>query len=65
MRRFEFSGRGERIRTFDILVPNQALYQTELHPETSPIITAFFQNANIYQKNVLVCFRETFYDITR
>ena len=42
MRRFEFSGRGERIRTFDILVPNQALYQTELHPETKPIITVFF-----------------------
>ena len=42
MRRFEFSGRGERIRTFDILLPKQALYQTELHPETNPIITAFF-----------------------
>ena len=27
------SGRGERIRTFDTLVPNQVLYQTELHPE--------------------------------
>ena len=40
------SGRGERIRTFDILVPNQALYQTELHPETTAIITAFFTNAN-------------------
>ena len=39
-------GRGERIRTFDILVPNQALYQTELHPETTAIITAFFINAN-------------------
>ena len=48
MRRFEFSGRGERIRTFDILVPNQALYQTELHPETKPIITAFFLNANFF-----------------
>ena len=36
------SGRGERIRTFDILVPNQALYQTELHPETKSIITTFF-----------------------
>lgn len=48
MRRFEFSGRGERIRTFDILVPNQALYQTELHPETKPIITVFFLNANFF-----------------
>ena len=26
-------GRGERIRTFDILLPKQALYQTELRPE--------------------------------
>ena len=30
---FEFRGRGERIRTFDTLVPNQVLYQTELRPE--------------------------------
>ena len=28
------SGRGERIRTFDTLVPNQVLYQTELRPES-------------------------------
>ena len=42
MRRFEFSGRGERIRTFDTLVPNQVLYQTELRPETNHIITVFF-----------------------
>ena len=33
MRRVGFSGRGERIRTFDILLPKQALYQTELRPE--------------------------------
>lgn len=33
--RFKFSGRGERIRTFDTLVPNQVLYQTELHPENA------------------------------
>ena len=36
------SGRGERIRTFDILLPKQALYQTELRPETTQIITVFF-----------------------
>ena len=54
MRRFEISGRGERIRTFDILVPNQALYQTELHPETKGIITAFFTNANFYFNFMLV-----------
>ena len=41
MRRVEISGRGERIRTFDILLPKQALYQTELHPETNAIITVF------------------------
>ena len=26
------SGRGDRIRTYDLLVPNQALYQAKLHP---------------------------------
>ena len=28
-----YYGQGDRIRTHDILVPNQALYQTELHPD--------------------------------
>ena len=28
------NGRGDRIRTYDLLVPNQALYQTKLHPAT-------------------------------
>ena len=28
----KFSGRGDRIRTCDIYVPNVALYQSELHP---------------------------------
>jgi hypothetical protein len=28
------AGRGERIRTFDLLVPNQALYQAKLRPES-------------------------------
>ena len=54
MRRFEFSGRGERIRTFDTLVPNQVLYQTELHPETNNIITTFFLNANFFLNFILV-----------
>jgi hypothetical protein len=27
------NGRGDRIRTYDLLVPNQALYQTKLHPD--------------------------------
>jgi hypothetical protein len=30
--RKERSGRGERIRTFDLCVPNAALYQAEPHP---------------------------------
>jgi hypothetical protein len=29
------AGRGERIRTSDILLPKQALYQAELHPEAT------------------------------
>ena len=45
---WNYNGRGERIRTFDILLPKQALYQTELHPETTWIITAFFINANFF-----------------
>ena len=43
---FLISGRGERIRTFDILLPKQALYQTELRPETGQIIPIFFIIAN-------------------
>jgi hypothetical protein len=27
------NGRGDRIRTCDLLVPNQALYQAKLHPD--------------------------------
>ena len=30
----EIIGRGERIRTSGLLVPNQALYQAEPRPET-------------------------------
>ena len=36
-------GRGDEIRTRDILVPNQALYQAELHPvDQGHIYTIFF-----------------------
>ena len=36
-------GRGDMIRTRDILVPNQALYQAELHPvDQGHIYTIFF-----------------------
>jgi hypothetical protein len=31
---FVKNGRGDRIRTCDLLVPNQALYQAKLHPGT-------------------------------
>ena len=40
--RFELSGRGERIRTFDTLVPNQVLYQTELRPENERYYNCIF-----------------------
>jgi hypothetical protein len=33
----EIIGRGDRIRTYDLYVPNVALYQTELHPDTGPL----------------------------
>jgi hypothetical protein len=35
----EISGRGDRIRTCDIYVPNVALYQSELHPAFRTITT--------------------------
>jgi hypothetical protein len=34
-----FNGRGDRIRTCDIYVPNVALYQSELHPAFRTITT--------------------------
>jgi hypothetical protein len=33
-RRFNLAGRGERIRTSDLSVPNRAHYQAVLRPET-------------------------------
>ena len=48
------SGRGERIRTFDTLVPNQVLYQTELRPETTHSITSFLMIASLILKKYLV-----------
>ena len=49
-------GRDDRIRTCGILVPNQALYQTEPHPvafslECLVIITQGFANVNTFFKN--------------
>ncbi len=34
-------GRGERIRTFDPLVPNQMRYQAALHPDLGNIVTSY------------------------
>ena len=34
------NGRGERIRTAGLYVPNVALYQAKLHPEVEPMIVA-------------------------
>ena len=34
------NGRGERIRTSGLYVPNVALYQAKLHPEIEPEIVA-------------------------
>ena len=39
---FLISGRGDMIRTCDILLPKQALYQTELRPETMGYYIKFF-----------------------
>ena len=39
------SGRGERIRTSGLYVPNVALYQAKLHPEIEPEILANRQPA--------------------
>ena len=46
------SGRGERIRTFDTLVPNQVLYQTELRPENEHYYKLFFIKSNWILQNL-------------
>ena len=55
--RFKFSGRGERIRTFDTLVPNQALYQTELRPESETYYNTIFIKSK-YIFNGLLSFKK-------
>ena len=44
----KMNGRGDRTRTCGILVPNQALYQTELRPEFSLIIIPHFDTVCQY-----------------
>ena len=34
-------GRDDRIRTCDLIVPNDALYQAEPHPDIESILTVF------------------------
>ena len=40
--------RGDRIRTCDLLVPNQALYQAKLHPGALAVCCAMFSMSNQY-----------------
>ncbi len=50
-------GRGDMIRTCDILLPKQALYQTELRPDIQcKSISIFFKIANFYACFVFVKF---------
>ena len=55
-------GRGDRTRTCGILVPNQALYQTELHLATVAII---FQITNSFIISQIVCLVNTFFLLFR
>lgn len=41
-----FSYRGSQIRTDDILLPKQTLYQAELHPEVHANIAKIAENLN-------------------
>ena len=48
-------GRGGEIRTPDILVPNQARYQTTLHPEKAVTIPSWTLNVNFFLLNIKMC----------
>ena len=48
------NGRGDRIRTYDLLVPNQALYQAKLHPETSRRARMIADTVNIIRPHFLL-----------
>ena len=52
----EFNGRGDRIRTYDPLVPNQMRYQTALLPDGSALFLSqnnAFGNSKILKDCVL------------
>ena len=40
--RMVYGGRGSQTRTDDLAIPNRALYQTELYPETLVLYPSFF-----------------------
>ena len=42
------SGRGDRIRTCDLLVPNQALYQAKLHPEETRTVEKPIKRCKVF-----------------
>ena len=49
------SGRGERIRTSGLYVPNVALYQAKLHPDLdSSDFAVFFKTAASSSKNITI-----------
>ena len=41
----KYFGRGERIRTSDLTVPNRALYQAEPRPDEVLLLAAVFEDA--------------------
>ncbi len=54
-------GRGDRIRTCDHLVPNQARYRTALHPVNQSFLICECKGTNIFLNSQMK--RQLFYDI--
>ena len=57
-RSMDLTGRGERVRTSDLSVPNAARYQTALRPESSYYIGFNFwgKNCKLYSYEILRCY---------
>lgn len=52
---WRYSGRGERIRTSGLYVPNVALYQAKLHPELDHFsIFVFFKTGAMLNKSIIL-----------
>ena len=64
MRYFIYSGRGERVRTFDILLPKQALYQTELRPEYAALYHRLLKNQMFNVQKFMIIQLMLFYEIS-